>query len=233
MDERPEPERRTRRKEPESRVKQLLPFLSVIVVTACVSWFAFAMVSGVPVGFANGSGTSSSSSGGGNSGPDFVYLTINGGCAWCPGPFNTSDQLSPANFSVPAHTLIIFTIVNFDNGQNPGGNGTPSPSPQVQGVLGNVEYQNATPPDNWGTPVTTMPLGDVSHTFSSSPAGVPMATGGFNVPIPANEGPQGTSVTFKMFFNQTGALNWYCNAPCDPWSMSQAGFMQGTITVVG
>lgn len=157
--------------------------------------------------------------------PDYVYLTINGGCAWCPAPFNASDQYTPANFSVPSHTLLVFTITNYDNGQNP----VPLSVAQVYGVLGGVEYENGAPPTSWGTPETSIPTDNVSHTFSALPQ---KTTAGWNVPIHESDGPQGYRVTFEMFLNTTGTVSWECEAPCDGWSMGEAGFMSGTITVV-
>ncbi|MDE1821091.1 MAG: hypothetical protein KGJ23_09760 [Euryarchaeota archaeon] len=156
---------------------------------------------------------------------DYVYLQIKPGCAWCASPFNGSDEYTPANFTVPAHTLIVLTITNFDNGVNP-----VAPSVrQVSGVLGNVEYQGASAPSSWGTTASSVDGSALSHTFSANPQST---TSGFNVPIPASTGPGGNSVTVMMFFNTTGSISWQCNAPCDGWSMAQAGFMAGTITVV-
>ncbi len=156
--------------------------------------------------------------------PDYIYLAIKGGCAWCAAPFNGSDQYTPANFTVPSHTLLIFTITNYDNGQNP----VPSAVAQVFGVLGGIAYQNAAPPASWGTPATSIPVANVSHTFSALPQ---KTTAGWNVPIHEADGPQGYSVTFEMYLNTTGTVAWQCDAPCDGWSMGEPGFMSGTITV--
>ena len=160
--------------------------------------------------------------------PDYVDGTINGGCAWGNAPINGSDQYTPANFTVPAHTLIILTITNYDNGQNPVLPGFE----QVSGVLGNVEYANATPPLSWGTPTSAVSISDVSHTFTVMPNTYGGLPGGLNVPVPASEGPSGSSVTVELYLNATGQVSWNCMAPCDTWSMQTPGFMAGTITVV-
>lgn len=157
--------------------------------------------------------------------PDYVYLQIKGGCAWCSAPFNNSDQYTPANFTIPSHTLIVLTITNFDNGVNPV---TPTAT-QVSGVLGGVEYQGAEPPSSWGTPQSSVPASSMSHTFTVSQTS---SFGGLNIPVPASTGPSGTSVTVMLYVNETGALSWQCLAPCDNWSMGMSGFMSGTITVV-
>ncbi|MDE1819690.1 MAG: hypothetical protein KGJ23_01715 [Euryarchaeota archaeon] len=156
--------------------------------------------------------------------PDYVYLAIKGGCAWCASPFNGSDQFTPANFTVPDHTEIIFTITNFDNGQNP----VATPVAQVSGVVGGVEHVGASLPSSWGTAASEIPLGDVSHTFSALPQST---TSGWNVPLHESDGPSGWSTTFALYFNTTGPVLWECQAPCDGWSMGQPGFMSGTITV--
>ncbi|MDE1821765.1 MAG: hypothetical protein KGI98_13070 [Euryarchaeota archaeon] len=207
-----------------SRQDLLLSHLTVTIVVALVAWFAFAMVTGVPVGLGKGNSPPAPSGGG----TDYVYLQIKGGCAWCSAPYNASDQYTPANFTVPSHTLIVLTITNYDNGLNQ----VPSTATQVSGVLGDLEYQGAAPPTSWGQPASSVDAGSMSHTFtvlSGSYSGLP---NGLNVPVPASAGPDGTSVTVKFFLNETGTVSWLCLAPCDQWSMGTGGFMSGTVTVV-
>lgn len=197
-----------------------LPYVVLVIVTFLVSWFVFATVTGVPVGF-GGPSTSKSPSGTASTG---VILSVNN-------PFDTAnnsstDQYAPANFSVPAHTLLRFTIINYDTGQNPV---TPVQA-KVNGTLGNCMYLNATP-TVLGPCVQAIPQGFVAHTFSF----VGGAYGGFNVPLPSalndGEGSPGASVTFFAYFNETGTFTWNCLAPCDPYSMATDGFMSGTMTV--
>jgi hypothetical protein len=196
----------------------------LVVVTFFISWFIFATVSGVPVGLvpAPSHSTSKTPSTG-------VFLTVdnpfdtgnNSTCAPC------TDQYAPANFSVPAHTLLEFTIINYDTGQNAV---TPVQS-EVNGTVGNCMYLNSTP-TALGPCVHSIPDGFVAHTFSF----VQGAYAGFNVPLPSAlnspEGGIGASVTFFAYFNTTGTFTWNCVAPCDPYSMATAGFMTGTMTVV-
>ncbi|MGA7922472.1 MAG: hypothetical protein WCA77_00635, partial [Thermoplasmata archaeon] len=101
----------------------------LVVVTFFVSWFIFATVTGVPVGLVVS--PTHSTSGAPSSG---VILTIDN-------PFDTAnndtaDQYAPANFSVPAHTLLEFTLVNYDSGMNPV---TPVQG-QVNGTIGDCIY---------------------------------------------------------------------------------------------
>ncbi|MCI4363073.1 MAG: hypothetical protein L3K13_02035 [Thermoplasmata archaeon] len=198
-----------------------LPFAVLAVVTFFVTWFVFATITGVPVGIGRPP-TSSSPSGTPTTG---VVLSINN-------PFDkvnngSADNFAPANFSVPAHTLLEFTLLDFDTGQNPV---TPAEA-TVSGTVGNCIYLNSTP-NALGTCVHTVPTGFVVHTFSFESA----AYAGFNVPIPSAvdspTGGIGTSVTFFAYFNQTGSYTWNCLAPCDTFSMATSGFMTGTMTVV-
>lgn len=200
-----------------------LPYFVLLVVTFLVTWFLFAIVTGYPVGLGP-LPKSSSSSGSSSGGATGVILAIDN-------PFDTennstADQYAPANFTVPSHTLLEFTLINYDAGENP----VPSTEAQVSGTVGNCEYLNATP-TALGPCVKSLPDGFVAHTFSFV-AG-PYAS--FNVPIPSANaslpGGIGASATFFVYFNTTGTFTWNCLAPCDPWSMATAGFMTGTMTV--
>jgi hypothetical protein len=154
-----------------------------------------------------------------------VILTINN-------PFDTAmnastDQYAPANFTVPANTLLEFTLIDYDTGQNP----VTSTEATVNGTVGNCIYLNSTPA-SLGPCVHSVSAGFVVHTFSFESG--PYA--GFNVPIPSavdssGEGSTGVSVTFFAYFNETGTFTWNCEAPCDPYSMATDGFMTGAMTV--
>ena len=37
---------------------------------------------------------------------------------------------------------------------------------------------------------------------------------------------------YTLLVQKTGAFQWYCNYPCDPYSMMHDGYMRGTITSV-
>lgn len=197
-----------------------LPYIVLVVVTFFVTWFIFATITGLPVGIAPSPAPPASTPSRG------VILTINN-------PFDTAnnstaDQYAPANFSVPANTLLEFTLINYDTGTNI----LPSPSDaNVNGTLGNCIYLNATPTST-GPCVHSVPTGFVAHTFSF----VEGPYAGFNVPLPSAadspEGGIGASVTFYAYFNETGSFTWHCLALCDPWSMATDGFMTGTMTVV-
>lgn len=193
----------------------------VVVVTAIVSWFAFAAAYGVGVGSGNGNSSSSSGNSGGTTGgggPDYVYLSINANPDISP---PSADQYNPANFTVPAHTLLVFVITNYDTGENP----VAPTLANVAGTVGNVEYLNGST-----TGVSSVPASQVSHTFSFVGKNV---YSGFNAPIPAASNSTPTVVMFHAYFNTTGAFVWHCLAPCDSWSMGSPGYMIGTMTVVG
>jgi hypothetical protein len=201
--------------------RSLLPFLVVAVVTFFVTWFVLATITGYPVGLGP-SPIAKSPSGSPATG---VVLAINN-------PFDTAnnsstDQYAPANFTVPANTLLEFTIVNYDTGLNP-----VSPlEATVNGTVGNCIYLNSTP-TSLGPCVHSVPTGSVAHTFSFENG----TYAGFNVPVPSAlttpEGGIGTSVTFFAYFNVTGTFYWHCEAPCDFFSMQTSGFMTGKMTVV-
>jgi hypothetical protein len=201
--------------------RSVLPYLVLVVVTFFVTWFVFATITGLPVGL----GTSPSSSSSSGTPTTGVILTINN-------PFDTAnnsstDQYAPANFTVPAHTELKFTLINYDTGTNV----LPSSSDaDVSGTVGNCMYLNATPTVP-GPCVHSLAAGFVVHTFSF----VSGPYAGFNVPIPSAvnspEGGIGASVTFFAYFNETGTFTWNCLALCDPYSMVTSGFMTGTMTV--
>ncbi|MGA8543587.1 MAG: hypothetical protein WB947_08665 [Thermoplasmata archaeon] len=201
--------------------RSILPYVVLVVVTFFLTWFVFATITGLPVGLGPSQSTKSSSGAAGTG----VLLAIDN-------PFdtannNTADQYAPANFTVPADTLLEFTITNYDTGQNPV---TPSQA-SVNGTVSNCIYLNSSLPA-LGPCEHSIPAGFVAHTFSFE-AGPYQ---GFNVPVPSanesGEGSIGATVTFFAYFNETGTFTWNCVAPCDPWSMAHDGFMTGSMTVV-
>ena len=152
-------------------------------------------------------------------GPGTAYLYLTVGFDFATG----LDRYMPANFTVPAHTLLIVTITNYDNATNP----VIADSARVRGTLGNVETMHAAS-ETEGMDMAAIPTDQVAHTFT-------VDTGGYalNVPIPhANRLADPMIVSFRAYFNITGLFEWHCNAPCDPTSMGTPGYMRGTLTVV-
>ncbi len=150
-------------------------------------------------------------------GTDYLFLTI--GFDFATG----LDRYLPANVTVPTHTLVVVTITNYDNVSNP----VPSASAMVVGTVGGVMTMQSSP-GAAGMPMTMVPANQVAHTFTME--GGPYS---LNVPVPAASGLQVPMVvTFRAYFNVTGAFEWHCMAPCDTSSMSTPGFMRGTVTVV-
>ncbi len=149
-------------------------------------------------------------------GTDHLYLTVSFS------PYDGFDEYFPANFTVPANVPVTITITNYDNGTN----AVPAAFANVSGTVGGTEtITNATAS---GAAVTSILTRQVAHTFTliSSPYDV-------NVPIPAAQGTTPTVVTFTVVFTATGQYVWHCMAPCDGQAMTTAGFMTGTVTVVG
>jgi len=60
---------------------------------------------------------------------------------------------------------------------------------------------------------------DVPHSITSPTAGV-------NIVVKPG------SHTYTLLVNKSGTFEWYCNYPCDPFSMMHAGYMRGTITSI-
>ncbi len=38
--------------------------------------------------------------------------------------------------------------------------------------------------------------------------------------------------TYTLLVHKSGVFQWYCNYPCDPYSMMHAGYMRGSITSI-
>lgn len=180
---------------------------------------ALAVVLGVFLGasLSPGSANASGSAPPASATVDHLYLTV------AFDPVTGLDQYFPANFTVPAHTLVIVTVTNYDNGTNT----VPASAGQVVGTVGGTIVVAA--PGAAPQTVSAVDVTDIAHTFT-----VPGTGGAYqlNVPIPP-AGPTGapTVVTFGTYFNSTGSLVWMCLAPCDGESMSTPGLMTGTITV--
>ena len=175
------------------------------------------LVTGLGLGSGYGGSAKASSTSQGSNAPAYLYLTV------AFNPVNGMDEYFPANFSVPAHTLVHFVITNYDNGVNL----VPTQYSQDLGVVGGVStWDNS----SMAAPVTagSVPLNEISHTFT-------LESGGYmlNVPVPAaTDAAHPTTLSFSAYFNTTGTFNWQCMAPCDEGSMATPGYMAGSITVL-
>jgi len=195
-------------------------------------WFTYTAVGialAVLVGFGAGLGlggfgthtaSAAPSGGSGAVGAASVSLVI----AW--NPDSGLDQVFPANFQVPASTLVTVTIINYDDGANV----VPSMFTAVQGTHDGRETITT---DGVARVVSELPSTGISHTFTvmamgSGSAGEPM----LNVVVPPSSSiSDPVTVTFTVVFDAAGTLTWMCVAPCDPESMSTPGYMTGAITV--
>lgn len=188
-------------------------------------WFntvALALAGTLVIGLLLGFGIASNSPGKtvGTSTPatavDHVYLTI------AYNPATGMDQYFPANLTLPAHTLVIFTITNYDNGTNV----VPPTYALVAGATGGLEqvtYFGTTAARSMGS----VPSDQISHTFT-----IMQAPYNLNAVVPPSANlAEPTTVEFGAYFNTTGVFAWNCMAPCDPGSMMTPGLMTGTVTV--
>ena len=154
---------------------------------------------------------------------DFLYLSIlaghiTGKQGW--------PRFVPADFSVPAHALVQVEIRCYDTGPA----AVPSGYAKVQGTVGGVMTLLPGPdpaPTARGRTVSALSAKGVAHTLT-------MAGLGLNVPVPPL-----STVRFTFRTGAPGSVPWECVASCGTgtsgWSgpMAQAGWMQGTMAVVG
>ncbi len=55
---------------------------------------------------------------------------------------------------------------------------------------------------------------------------------GLDVFLKAGRPAKPSVTTFTFTPKKAGTIPWFCKAPCDPWAMARAGYMQGEIQVV-
>ena len=131
-----------------------------------------------------------------------------------------TEFLVPANFTIPADTLVKVTVDDYDTGAS-------AMDPAYARVCGTV---NGTIVDN-GHEVCELNLGTIAHTMTITNG----TYAGFNVPIPAANATSGVpaQITFSVYFSVPGQYRWECKASCSQTPMSLDGRMSGTITVRG
>ncbi|HZY91864.1 MAG TPA: hypothetical protein VFG07_03695 [Thermoplasmata archaeon] len=132
------------------------------------------------------------------------------------------DEVVSPSIHVRAHTLVVFTVENYD----PQVVGAPTAAAGVHGTfVGPVSIQTS----GMGHPVAFQGLAPalVSHTFSAD-AGAYQ----FNVPLPAAS-PSGapSSVSFAIFFNDTASFAWFCAAYCNDGGLGDSMDMGGPVVV--
>ncbi len=122
-----------------------------------------------------------------------------------------------------AGDTVVLTITSYDDGTAPLPAG--SPYAKVSGTVNGTETVD-------GQVVSSIPVGQVAHTFTIPSLGV-------NLVIPA--APSGKTVTVQasIKFTKAGTYDWHCMSPCGTGSsgfggpMVTAGYMEGTLTVQG
>ncbi len=127
------------------------------------------------------------------------------------------------SWTVRRGETVTLRITSYDNGTAPL-TGSQMMFDQVQGTLGGTETVD-------GKSVSSVPNGEVSHTFT-------VVGLGLNLPIPA--APTGGTVTVVARFvaRRPGTFVWQCYPPCGsgPNSMGAAmatrGWMEGTVGVL-
>ncbi|MCI4348846.1 MAG: hypothetical protein L3J93_01315 [Thermoplasmata archaeon] len=188
---------------------------------------ALVLVIGLGVGLGLASSGSSGHSGASSvpsasASVDYVNLTI----GW--NPATGLDEYFPANFTVPSHTLVEFTITSFDNGTNV----VEAPYNAVRGTVGGSEWITSAGATRQ---VEGLAPSGIAHTFTIMRMGASMMSGGLALNAlvpPAASMAEPVSVSFAAYFNSTGAFVWNCMAPCDMGAMSTMGLMAGTVMVV-
>lgn len=127
------------------------------------------------------------------------------------------------NLTLPAHTLVTFTIVNNDPGDTPLTQG--SPFNVVTGVTGGAAYVD-------GVAYNRLAPDKIAHTFTVPSLGV-------SVPVPGDvpAGQKTITVTFSFMTGAAGTYYWQCMDPCGSgasgWGgpMTTSGYMKGVLTV--
>lgn len=141
---------------------------------------------------------------------DYLYLSIFAN--WS----QNVDFFTPANFSVPAQSLIEVTVADYD--QSPS-----NVSEEYTHVCGTV---NGTMQVN-GQSVSSVSANDVSHTFTITNG----SNAGLNVPMPCASAKSPTIIKFSMYFSKPGVYHWQCETKCGDHPMNEDGRLSGLITV--
>jgi hypothetical protein len=157
--------------------------------------------------------------------PDWVsYLVKN----------QNGDWVHSTIIKVPAHSLVSFTILNYD-----GASGLRNPLwSQPRGVVGGVETID-------GKPVRAINPDDTSHTFAIPDMGVSVALPGVgdNAPnqcsvTPCTMAQAHRTITFTIRTGKPGHYRWQCFVPCAAGflngfggPMQSVGWMDGYLTV--
>lgn len=145
---------------------------------------------------------------------DFLNLSI------FVNPKAGTEFFVPANFTIPADTIVEVTLDDFDTGAS-------SVDSQYAQVCGTVNGTIAVD----GHAVSEVAVGTIAHTmtFTNGPYA------GFNIPVPAANASAAVParITFSVYFSVPGQYRWECKASCGQTQMSLDGRMSGLVTVQG
>ena len=187
----------------------------LLVTTAIASLLLSGWMSGVlglEGGFTSPAACASASFPPGASVRDFLNLSI------FVNPADNEEFFSPANFTIPASTLVEVTIDDYDSGPSQ----VPAVNTAVCGTVnGTLSYS--------GSNLSSLANITLAHTMTITNG----SYRGFNVPIPAAPGNSGApaQVSFYVYFSTPGVYRWQCMANCGENQMSVDGKMSGLITV--
>ena len=146
----------------------------------------------------------------------------------------SGDWVHSTIIKVPAHSLVSFTILNYD-----GASGLRNPLwSQPRGVVGGVETID-------GKPTRAINPDDASHTFAIPDMGVSVALPGVgdNAPnqcsvTPCTMAQAHRTITFTIRTGKPGHYRWQCFVPCAAGflngfggPMQSVGWMDGYLTV--
>lgn len=128
-----------------------------------------------------------------------------------------------ASWTVQAGDTVVVVIKNYDDGSAPLTGEQAMMFQHVLGTLGGTELVD-------GKPVSSVPNGDIAHTFT-------VVGLGLNLPIPASPTGHFNTVVARFVASRSGTFVWQCYAPCGSGPnlmggpMSTNSWMEGTVRV--
>ena len=143
---------------------------------------------------------------------DFLNLSI------FENPKTGTEFYVPANFTIPADTLVEVTLDDYDTGAS-------TVAPEYAQVCGTVNDTI----ESDGHAVHSLEVGTIAHTMTITNG----TYAGFNVPVPAANATSArpARISFSVYFAVPGQYRWECKASCGQTQMSLDGKMSGILTV--
>ena len=137
----------------------------------------------------------------------------------------------PSSFTVPANSMVLVTVTNFDTASPL--TGALVKYSKVTGAVGNTMRVQSINPKSPNTLLgTARTMGYLAPTLVSHTLTIPRL--GINVPMAGQ-----SRITFTIKTGKPGTYQWLCMDPCGNGSggegapMGVVGYMEGTMTVAG